>query len=102
AVERVNIDPHSLLPTGKTCLGFDAFFFARRHAANIRVDPELSVGQPWWDYWMPLSFAAAGVKLLRPASPTLLHLDHEQGWSQARWLYFGRKLMTHFSGREGM
>src|SRR6202166_5256838 len=96
-VERVNIDPNNLLPTGQTCLGFDAFFFNKTHASRLTIDPDLSVGQPWWDYWFPMEFAVSGVKLLRPQSPLIFHLDHEQGWSQARWLYYGRKFITRFS-----
>ena len=100
-VERVNIDPSSLLPTGQTCLGFDAFFFNKADAARVTIDPDLSVGQPWWDYWFPMEFAVSNVKLLRPQSPLIFHLDHEQGWSQARWLHYGRKFITHFSVVDG-
>src|SRR5258708_29290609 len=100
-VERVNIDPNNLLPTGQTCLGFDAFFFNKTHASRLTIDPDLSVGQPWWDYWFPMEFAVSGVKLLRPQSPLIFHLDHEQGWSQARWLYYGRKFTTRFSVVDG-
>jgi hypothetical protein len=100
-VERVNIDPGSLLPTGRTCLGFDAFFFNKADAARVTIDPELSVGQPWWDYWFPMEFAFSDVKLLRLQSPLIFHLDHEQAWSQARWLYYGRKFITHFSVVDG-
>ena len=100
-VERVNIDPSSLLPTGQTCLGFDAFFFNKADAARVTIDPELSVGQPWWDYWFPMEFAFSEVKLLRPQSPIIFHLDHEQGWSQARWLLYGRKFITRFSVVDG-
>ena len=100
-VERVNIDPNSLLPTGQTCLGFDGFFFNKADAARVTIDPDLSVGQPWWDYWFPMEFAVSNVKLLRLQSPIILHLDHEQGWSQTRWLYYGRKFMTHFSVVDG-
>jgi hypothetical protein len=96
-VERVNIDPNSLLPTGQTCLGFDAFFFNRTDAGQITIDPDLSVGQPWWDYWFPTEFAVSGIKLLRPQWPLIVHLDHEQGWSQSRWLEYGRRFITHFS-----
>ena len=42
-VERVNIDPGSLLPTGQTCLGFDAFFFSKADAARVTIDPDLTV-----------------------------------------------------------
>src|SRR3984893_7610095 len=47
-LERVNIDPTNLLPTGQTCLGFDAFFFNKTHASQLTIDPDLAVGQPWW------------------------------------------------------
>ena len=30
-----------------------------------------------------MEFAISGIKLLRPQSPLIFHLDHEQGWSQA-------------------
>src|ERR1700736_2844020 len=100
-VERVNIDPNSLLPTGQTCLGFDAFFFSKADASRLTIDPDLAVGQPWWDYWLPVEFAISGIKLLRPQSPLVFHLDHEQGWSQARWLHYGRKFMTRFSAVDG-
>jgi hypothetical protein len=96
-VERVNIDPNSLLPTGQTCLGFDAFFFNKADACQVTIDPDLSVGQPWWDYWFPMEFAVSGIKLVRPQWPLIIHLDHEQGWSQTRWLEYGRKFITHFS-----
>jgi hypothetical protein len=100
-IERINIDPNSLLPTGQACLGFDAFFFNKADAARVTIDPDLSVGQPWWDYWFPMEFAVSDVKLLRPQSPVILHLDHEQGWSQDRWLHYGRKFIRHFSGVDG-
>lgn len=100
-IERVNIDPVDLIPTGQTCLGFDCFFFSKSHAAQISIDDELSVGQPWWDYWFPLEFARSGIKRFRPRSPFVVHLDHKQGWSQARYLHFGRKLMRHFADNKG-
>ena len=100
-LERVNIDPNNLLPTGQTCLGFDAFFFNKTHASRLTVDPDLTVGHPWWDYWFPMEFAISGIKLLRPQSPLIFHLDHEQGWSQERWLHYGRKFTERFSVVDG-
>ncbi|WLA68029.1 hypothetical protein [Bradyrhizobium diazoefficiens] len=96
-VERVNIDPISLLPTGQTCLGFDAFFFTPSMARLATVPPDLSVGQPWWDYWLPAAFAVENIELLRPQSPLVFHLDHEQGWSQERWLKTGRSFLQSFA-----
>ncbi|MEH2470435.1 hypothetical protein V1281_000320 [Nitrobacteraceae bacterium AZCC 2161] len=96
-VERVNINPETLLPSGRTCLGFDAFFFAKSDAINVSVDADLAVGQPWWDYWLPVEFALIGKRLLRLKSPIIFHLDHEQGWSQERWLSFGKKLISRLA-----
>ena len=48
-----------------------------------------------------MEFAVSNVKLLRPQSPIIFHLDQEQGWSQARWLHYGRKFITHFSAVDG-
>lgn len=96
-VERVNIDPVSLLPTGQTCLGFDAFFFTPAMARLATVPSDLTVGQPWWDYWLPAAFAVENIELLRPQSPLVFHLDHEQGWSQERWLKNGRSFLQNFA-----
>jgi FkbM family methyltransferase len=98
-VERVNVSHESLLPTGQTCLGFDAFFFAKGLAADISVDEYLAVGQPWWDYWLPTEFAVKGIQLLRLQAPLIFHLDHEQGWSQERWLESGKKLLRRLGSQ---
>jgi hypothetical protein len=71
--------------------------FGREYALRVKIDPDLAFGEPWWDYWLPMELAASGMKLLRPRFPAVVHLDHEQGWSQSRWLSHGRKFMTHFS-----
>jgi len=98
-VERVNISHESLLPTGQTCLGFDAFFFAKGLAADISVDEHLAVGQPWWDYWLPTEFAVKGIELFRLQAPLIFHLDHEQGWSQERWLESGKNLLRRLGSQ---
>jgi hypothetical protein len=98
-VERVNVSHESLLPTGQTCLGFDAFFFAKGLAADISVDEYLAVGQPWWDYWLPTEFAVKGIELFRLPAPLIFHLDHEQGWSQERWLESGKKLLRRLGSQ---
>lgn len=96
-LERANIEPETLMPSGRTCFGFDCFFFTRDMAAKLSVDDDLCIGQPWWDYWLPLEFMSVGGKLLRPQSPVAFHLDHQQGWSNASYLHFGRKLMRRYA-----
>ncbi len=92
--ERVNISNVNLQPTSQTCLGFDAFFFNKKIVAAIDIDDRLKVGQPWWDYWLPVEFALQDVELFRLPAPLIFHLDHEQGWSQERWLDSGINLLN--------
>ena len=99
-MERVNVSPATLLPTGQTCLGFDGFFFAKEIARFLDVDDQLVVGQPWWGYWLPVGFDLKGYPLYMMGSPLLWHLDHEQGWSQQRWLDTGRRLLTYLASEQ--
>ncbi len=92
-VERLNIDPSTLRPSGELCYGFDAFFFATGAAQNIWIDDELCIGQPWWDYWLPAAFAAAGAKLVSIEAPLLAHLDHDRNWQKEPWLENGRRML---------
>ena len=92
-VERLNVDPSTLRPSGELCYGFDAFFFATDAARKIRMEDELCIGQPWWDYWLPTAFAAAGTKLVSVDVPLLVHLDHDRKWQQERWLENGRRML---------
>jgi len=100
-VERINIDHLRLRPTGQCCNGFDAFIFSTEPLADIDLDCEFLFGQPWWDYWFPLSYAATGGRLMKTDAPVLFHLDHPQSWSQRQWLANGRKAVRHFLGRPG-
>jgi hypothetical protein len=75
-LERLNISPATMRPSGQTCYGFDAFFFETRTLRNLVCSEELCIGQYWWDYWLPLAYAAQGAKLISPSMPFLLHLDH--------------------------
>src|ERR1700674_754177 len=74
-VERVNIDPRSLRPTGHSCYGFDAMIFGTEPLARIDEKCGLLFGEPWWDYWFPLAYAAAGGRLMSVAPPLVFHLD---------------------------
>ncbi|MGO9327499.1 MAG: O-fucosyltransferase family protein [Steroidobacteraceae bacterium] len=86
-VERINIDPVRLRPTGITCSGFDAFIFNTTPLSRIDLDIDFLIGHPWWDYWFPLAYAVAGGKLMTTDAPFLFHLDHTQNWN---WTHFNR------------
>lgn len=92
-IERLNLDPSTLRPSGELCYGFDAFFFATGAAQKIEIDDALCIGQPWWDYWLPTAFAAANMRLVSVDAPLLMHLDHDRNWQQDRWLDNGRRML---------
>ena len=71
--------------------GIDAFLFAARDVGNV---PEsfLSMGQPFWDYWLPYLFAMHRRPLLRVDYPAAFHQRHEQRWSWEGWQRCGVEL----------
>jgi hypothetical protein len=100
-IERINIDPATLRPTGRSCYGFDAFFFRTDLIAQIDIEHDFLFGQPWWDYWFPLAYAARGGKLMVVPDPLLFHLDHPQSWIQQRWIDNARKTVEYFAPSPG-
>jgi hypothetical protein len=90
-IERVNIDPDSLRPTGRSCFGFDAFIFATAPLSRIERGEEFLFGHPWWDYWFPIAYAAAGGSLRTIKAPVLFHLQHEQRWNPEHHVANARK-----------
>jgi hypothetical protein len=100
-LERINIEPNRLRPTGQSCNGFDAFIFHTEPLARIGLDFEFLFGQPWWDYWLPLAYAAAGGKLMKIEEPILFHLDHPQKWNQGQWIANGQKTVRYFLRSSG-
>lgn len=64
--------------------GIDAFLLHGRHGALV---PEsfLSMGQPFWDYWLPWLFARAGLPVHAVEEPVAFHRDHPRRWSDAGW-----------------
>jgi hypothetical protein len=83
--ERINLSQTSLHPTGQTCYGFDALFFSTKASAEIPRDERWHIGDPWWDYWLPLAFHVAGFELNTWPAPMMMHFDHERIWDLKDW-----------------
>jgi hypothetical protein len=96
--ERLNISQLTMSPTGQHCFGFDAFFCNPKNLAFMDCDDKWLIGDTWWDYWFPLSFHLAGVKLKTLPAPLIAHLDHEQGWDAKAWEENGRYLIKFLCG----
>ena len=75
--ERLNISQQTLRPTGRSCMGFDAFFFEPASLARVKHDDYWGLGGWWVDYWLPFAFHAAGLKIWTFPARSLVHLDHD-------------------------
>ena len=64
--------------------GIDAFLLHGRDAFLV-PDSFLSMGQPWWDYWLPLIFVRQGRPLYSVEFPAIFHRNHTQRWSWRNW-----------------
>ena len=64
--------------------GIDAFLLHGRDAA-LFPDSFLSMGQPFWDYWIPHTFAAHQRPLCGVEFPAAFHRSHRQSWSWENW-----------------
>lgn len=73
--------------------GIDAFLVHGRHLPQLPRS-FLSMGQPFWDYWLPHAFAASGLPVYSVDGPVAYHLSHRTNWSWDTWhrcaLEFGR------------
>jgi hypothetical protein len=71
--------------------GFDLFIVHRKHFQHIH--PSLfTLGQTWWDYYLPWCMVKAGVPLRRVAERTIAHRRHAVQYSRQDW----ERMTEHF------
>src|SRR5262245_32865685 len=99
-LERLNLDPETLRPTGRHCYGFDAFLFDTKFLRTLKQDNSFVIGEPYWDYWFPLSMMDAGALLKTPAAPVMLHINHQQNWRLDKWRENGEKVTQFLLSQE--
>lgn len=87
--ERVDVGA-ARAPSIGECCGFDAFFYDVEALPRIAKN-DLRIGEPWWDYWLPLCFAANGARLANFAIPFIVHKRHPTRWAEQQWLANGNK-----------
>jgi 2-O-methyltransferase len=68
----------------KETYGIDAFLLNGREA-NLFPRSFLSMGQPFWDYWIPFTFASMGGRIYTVEAPLLFHKSHPRRWSDSAW-----------------
>jgi hypothetical protein len=70
--------------------GFDAFFFDTD--IMPRDDCGFSIGDTWWDLWLPLAFEVMGGQIEPLGVPLLVHRAHPAKWSWPDWENNGCRL----------
>jgi FkbM family methyltransferase len=65
--------------------GIDAFLFHGRDGADLPPS-FLSLGQPFWDYWLPCAFERRGLPLRTADFPAAFHRSHANRWSWETWM----------------
>jgi hypothetical protein len=84
-------------------LGFDLFVLPPEFVQFVRefraLPREFHVGEPWWDYLLPLAALAAGFPVKRlPYSPTIaMHHRHPIRFDKETWLKRGEAFLTTVS-----
>ena len=64
--------------------GIDAFLF---HGRDAHLFPRsfMSLGKPYWDYWVPHTFASNGRPIFSVEYPVAFHRRHQNRWSWEDW-----------------
>jgi hypothetical protein len=82
--------------------GFD-YFFMDRAALGCLEDEPFFYGVPWWDYWLPISFIIADLKIARISAPIGFHVSHPMRWDPKLYekfgAYYGEFIRRNFAKR---
>ncbi len=78
--------------------GFDFMAF---HGSCIRqleglLSPDLRLGRPWWDHYLPLALLAIGARTVLVYPGWFRHTVHTDRWSEWHYLHIGRAAAVHF------
>ena len=78
--------------------GFDFVAFRGSWIDRIAglLSPDLQLGRPWWDHYLPLALIAAGAetRLLHPG--WFRHAVHDNRWNRRHYHQIGRAAAAHF------
>lgn len=77
--------------------GLDMFAFTPQHARLLPENMPFAIGQPTWDYAVPLIMRDKGIRLNIMHERLLFHQKHELAWSNSSWI-FGRDWLNNFYG----
>ena len=92
---RIDVDHLGNLQGEMYHMGFDFFFFDRV-LLDLFPAEEFCIGQPWWDYWMPLVPAGKGKAIKRLTTPIAYHVKHSINWDPKVRIDLGLRMSKYF------
>jgi FkbM family methyltransferase len=98
-VEAGPSNPRELVARGVYGWGFDYFLLPQPLADALKTEPllpaEFRIGEPWWDYALPVAALALGFPVKRLATPAALalHYVHPARYRRELWLANGERFV---------
>ena len=101
----ISLDPRdgSAINRGCYSLGYDYFIlpleFVEILAERWSSFQYFKIGQPWWDYLLPITTISLGIptKKISTPDPLALHLQHETRYSDDQWYDHGIQFIEAIS-----
>ena len=78
--------------------GIDAFFFDVEAVSSLDLR-DLTLGVPWWDYYVPLDALFSGIELFEWPHQIAQHLWHAQKWEKDLWREYYKLFRARFEQR---
>jgi len=78
--------------------GIDVFLFHVDAVAQLDLR-DMTLGVPWWDYYVPLAALFGGLDLIEWPSEIAQHLWHIQKWEQSLWREYYKIFRERFEER---
>lgn len=66
-------------------VGYDVFFFPSGQGIGSMGLENYFIGEPWWDYALPLHLGMSGLQWRQSSPPCCFHVEHPLQWSQDNW-----------------
>ena len=92
---RVDVDALAVLQGEMYHKGFDYFFFDRK-LLDLFPQEEFCIGQPWWDFWLPVVPLGVGLPVKRLMTPVAYHVKHAINWNPQVWIQLGKVMGKYF------
>jgi len=74
--------------------GFDWFVLYKDFDHLFTSTYKFCIGQPFWDYWLPITFIRKGIPPFLCINEIAYHIKHEANWNSDQLKFFGSMLAS--------